>query len=240
MRHPRIPLGVGLYTRADAARLLKMHPQRITRWVKGYSYVWTVADDRRRGHQPPVIKTDLPRIDDTLSISFLELMELRVVREFLAADIPLQTVRVAWHHARQAFETDHPFAHRRVFLDEGRIFMAVGDQSGHPDLLEISSRKRPFQVVAGPIFARSVKEVEFDEKTLFVSRWWPLGLKTPIVLDPRIAFGAPVVEGTRVRTDVLARHGTSKPLSQVAKAYDLDAARVEAAIAFETKLAEAA
>lgn len=239
MPHTRVPLGVGFYTRAEAARFLRMRPDRVNRWVRGYSYSWKVAEDKRHGYQPPVIKTDLPILDDTLTLSFLELMELRVVKEFLDQEIPLQTVRVAWRHAAKAFQTGHPFAHHRVFLDQGRIFVATNDANA-PDLMEISSRKRPFQLIAGPIFARSVKELEFDEKTLFVRRWWPLGLKVPVVLDPHIAFGTPVIEGTRIPTEVVALHLRARSVEQVARAFEVDRARVEAAQTFESRLAQAA
>jgi len=239
MPHPRVPLGVGFYTRGDAARFLRMRPDRINRWVRGYSYSWKVAQDKRHGRQPPVIKTDLPLLEDTLTLSFLELMELRVVKEFLDQGIPLQTVRVAWRHAAHAFQTGHPFAHHRVFLDKGQIFMAL-DNATAPDLMEVSSRQRPFQVIAGPIFARSVKELEFDEKTLFVRRWWPLGLQVPVVLDPRIAFGAPVIEGTRIPTEIVGLHLRTRSVEQVAKAFEVDRPRVEAARTFESRLAQAA
>ena len=67
-------LGVGLYTRAEAARLLGLSPARASSWVKGYRYAWGPPEARRRGEQPAVIKTDIPPIDNTLAISFLELM----------------------------------------------------------------------------------------------------------------------------------------------------------------------
>lgn len=57
---PRL-LGVGLYTRADAVRLLKMTPSRVARWVKGYSYWLTYTTEPERRAQPPV---RLPRISN--------------------------------------------------------------------------------------------------------------------------------------------------------------------------------
>lgn len=233
-------LGVGIYTRAEAARLLHLTPGRVSSWVRGYRYSWGPKHRRRRGAQPPVIRTDIPVIDGTLAISFLELMELRVVKHFREQGIPLQTVRVAWQHAAQAFQTKHPFADRRVFVDEARIFMALDDQPAVPDVLEISSRKQPFQVIAGPFFARSLREAEFDERTQLVRRWWPRGRDVPIVLDPRIAFGAPVIAGTRIRTDILALYAESRRPQLVARAFGLDFEQVRAAINFESQLARAA
>lgn len=237
-REPLHLLGVGIYTRAEAARLLHLSPGRVSSWVRGYRYRWGPRTSRRAGSQPPVINTDIPSIDGALSISFLELMELRVVRQFRHRGIPLQTVRVAWHHASQAFGSTHPFADHRVFVDGLKIFAAAGN-SGNPDLLEISSRRSPFQLNAGPIFERSLQEIDFDEGGL-ARRWWPRGQTVPIVLDPQIAFGAPTVAGTRVSTQTLALYAKGNRVDEVAYALRLAPEQVEAAVQFETQLARAA
>jgi len=239
MSESRLPLGVGLYSRADASRLLGMHPARINRWVRGYSYSWMATAQRRRGHKPPVIHTDLPRIDGAIVLSFVELMELRVVQEFIVRGIPLQTVRVAWEHACKAFNAKHPFADQRMFVDAGAIFMAV-DGADSSDVLEVSHRGHPFQVVAGPIFAQSLEELEFDEGSSLARRWWPLGRGVPVVLDPRIAFGAPVVAGTGIRTETVAFYARRNPIDAVAKAYGVEALTMQAALKFESRLAQAA
>lgn len=236
----RVPLGVGIYSRAEASRLLGMTAQRISRWVCGYRYSWTLDGAVQRARQPPVIKTDLPRLDSALAISFLELMELRVVKAFIDLGVPLQTVRVAWDHARAAFRTEHPFANRRVYVDEGRIFMPTDDRRPLSAVLEVSSRRQPFQLIAGRIFLQSAEDVDFNRQTRLARRWWPLGLGTPIILDPRIAFGAPVVESTGIRTEIIALYARGRSPSQVANAFEIDDNRVRAALRFETQLRRAA
>lgn len=239
---PRVPLGVGIYSLNDVARLLQLKPGRVSRWLRGYRYTWDTKQlERRRGSKPAVIKTDLPVIEDTVAVSFLELMELLTVRRFVQEEeIPLQTVRVAWTHASRAFKTPHPFANRRVFTDRGQIFMALEDGPPVPDVLEISSRQRPFQVIAGPIFEQSLKEIDFDEETELARRWWPRGKHTPIVLDPRVVFGAPAIQGTRIPTDVVAGVALASSSDEAASAYQLDPEAVRAAVEFEVSLARAA
>lgn len=233
-------LGVGIYSRADAARLLDLAPARVTSWVRGYRYAWGPKERRRRGEQPAVIKTDIPTIEGSVSVSFLELVELFVVKQFRDKGIPLQTVRVAWNHAARTFETLHPFADRRVFTDGGRIFMALREDDLAPDVLEVSDRRMPFQIIAGPIFRHSFKEIEFDEHTDLARRWWPQGRQLPIVLDPAIAFGAPVVLGTRVPTAIIARYAETRATKVVAEAFELPSEQVKAAVEFESRLARAA
>lgn len=233
-------LGVGIYSRADVARLLHLAPGRVTSWVRGYRYAWGPKERRRRGEQPAVIRTDIPFIEGSLSVSFLELVELFVVKQFRDEGIPLQTVRVAWNHAARAFKTLHPFADRRVFTDGGHIFMALREDDLAPDVLEVSSRRMPFQIIAGPIFKHSVEGIEFDEHTALARRWWPHGRHLPIVLDPAIAFGAPVVQGTRVPTAIIARYSETRSIKVVAEAFELPSEQVKAAVEFESRLARAA
>jgi uncharacterized protein (DUF433 family) len=233
-------LGVGIYSRAEVARLLRLSPSRVSSWVRGYRYAWGPKERRRHGQQPAVVKTDIPTIDGSLSISFLELVELFVVKQFRDKGIPLQTVRVAWNHAAQAFQTSHPFADRRVFTDGGAIFMALRDDELWPDLLEVSSRREPFQIVAGPILRQSFDEIEFDDRTELARRWWPGGRGVPVVLDPAIAFGAPVIPGTRVPTAIIARYAETRAIDVVADAFELPSDQVSAAVEFERRLPRAA
>jgi len=236
---PRVPLGVGIYTRAEAARLLRLTPQRLSRWVRGYTY-WLKAGVPRRTHKPPVVRTDLPTIDGTVALSFLELMELRIIKAFVGKGVPLQRVRVAARRIADLFETTHPFAHQRVYTDREQIYVALSDAGVDPDLLQVTGRPASSQLIAGGIFDRYLEEVDFEETTALAERWFPLGRQMPIVLDPHIAFGAPVIVGTGIRTEVLAGYAAGNQPAVVARAFELELSRVQAAIDFETQLARAA
>lgn len=232
--------GVGIYVRADAARLLRMTPARLRRWVGGYTY-WlrdATSTNRARRRQPPVIRTDLPVIDRTVAISFLELMELRVVKAVVDAGVSLQHVRRAAQLAAEHFGTDHPFASRRVFTDGRAIFSAVSDDPQGPDVVKWRAGEIE-QVIAGGVFEQFLNEIEFDDATSLAERWWPLGRAVPVVLDPRVAFGAPIVAGTAVRTGVVARLAGSSSIEEAAVAYELERRQAEAAVEFERRLAAA-
>jgi uncharacterized protein (DUF433 family) len=233
-------LGVGIYSRAEAARLLHLTPQRLSRWVRGYTYWLKSGDAPRRTQQPPVVRTDLPTFDGTVALSFLELMELQVVKAFVSKGVPLQRVRVAARRIGELYGTEHPFAHRRVYTDHEQIFVASSDQSAWSDLMQVTGRRAAGQLVAGGIFDRYLEEIDFETDSALAERWFPLGRDVPVVLDPHIAFGAPVIAGTRIRTDVLALYAAANKVPTVARAFELEHARVQAAIDFETQLARAA
>lgn len=236
-------LGIGIYTRAEAARLLGLSPARVSSWIRGYRYSWGPRDARRRGKQPPVIQTDIPVFEGTLVVSFLELMELRVVKRFRDKGTSLQTVRLVWGRCAEAFGTSHPFAHHRFYADAGRILISLENEASDatPEILyEISSRREPLQAIAGLLVKESLEVVEFDTRTQLVREWRPRGPTTPVVLNPGIAFGAPTVAGTRVPTGVLYRFAQSHPVSNVAQLFELTEDQVTAALGFETLLAKAA
>lgn len=57
------------------------------------------------------------------------------------------------------------------------------------------------------------------------------------MLDPKIAFGAPIVEGTAVRTDVVAGMVKATSRESAAQVYVLSERQVDSAIEFEKALA---
>jgi len=240
LHRPPVPLGIGIYSRADAARLLKLGPQRLSRWVRGYTYWLKSGAQPRRTRQPPVVRTDLPTIDGTVALSFLELMELRVVRGFVEKGVPLQRVRVAARRIAEMFDTPHPFAHRRVFTDHEEIFVGLSESGPQPDLLQVTGRQASFQLIAGSLFEHYVEQIDFDATTSLAHRWFPMGRDVPVVLDPRIAFGAPVILGTRIRTDILCLYASGNPEPAVARAFEISPKELAAAMAFEAQLALAA
>jgi uncharacterized protein (DUF433 family)/DNA-binding transcriptional MerR regulator len=232
--------GIGIYSRAEAARLLGMTPSRLRRWVSGYTYWlhYDRSDHRQRREKPPVIVTDLPAIDSFIALSFLELMELRVVKALIDKGVSLQHIRAAARLASERFNTEHPFASRRVFTDGRAIFSAISADEAAPDVVKWR-RAEIDQLVAGGIFETFLQEIQFDPQTSLAYRWWPLGRNEPIILDPKISFGAPVVEGTAVRTTTVARMATHLSVEEAAVAYELQLRQAEAAVEFEAQLAAA-
>jgi len=234
-----IPLGMGIYSRAEAARLLRLTPPRLNRWVRGYTY-WLRSGTPRKTKQPPVVRADLPAIDGTIALSFLELMELRVVAALVSAGVPLQRVRVAASRISSDFQTSHPFAHRRLYTDREQVFVALAAENGEPDLLQVTGRRAGEQLIAGGIFEGYVEQIDFGVSTALAERWYPLGRHVPVVLDPRIAFGAPVIAGTGIRTDAISRYAAGNSVRALAGAFELERPRIEAALNFEAQLKRAA
>jgi uncharacterized protein (DUF433 family) len=232
---PRLATGIGIYSRSEVAHLLRMTPSRVTRWIRGYSY-WARSRPGRRTSQPAVVRVRPPRSSDLVVLSFVELMELRFVRALVSPPIgfSLQSVRRAAEIAAELFGTPHPFATGRIRHDGSKLLALLSDDT----LVELTRQHE--QLLASHVIEPFLRDVEFDDTTALASRWWPLGRGVPVVLDPAISFGAPVVEGTATRTDTVALLASHVDAASAAESYGIPIDAVGAAIRFEKELRAAA
>lgn len=214
-----------------------MTASRLRRWVNGYTYWLRRADVRVRQARPPVIsKSDLPIVRGVVALSFLELMELRVVRALVDQyRLPLQTVRRAARIAQQTFATRYPLASRAIYLEGQRIFAALSSDPDDAHVVELRPG-RTAQVQWARIFEPLMREVEFHPETSLARRWWPLAPNRAVVLDPAIMFGAPVIAGSRVRTNVAAAMAAVSSPAAAAAAFGVPESGVAAAVEFERRL----
>lgn len=178
-------------------------------------------------------------IDGKTAISFVELMELRVVRGLLEYGMTLQRIRGAAAVAATLFDTPHPFASRRWYTDGRRAFAEMEDDEGARNFLELSPG-RVEQIISGHLVGPFLAEIDFDPKTSLAFRWWPLGKQIPVVLDPKLAFGAPTISPTAIRTVTVSRMAVATSMPETEAAFQLEHHQVASAIKFEELLAAAA
>jgi hypothetical protein len=218
-------LGIGLYTAAEASRLLALPVAKVRRWLGGYR-------EARRAH-PPLWRPQLPRLDDQLGLGFLDLMQLRVIARVIAdTDISLQKLRQALVMAQDLLKHTHPFTTAHFRTDGQRLFVEIGQETDAPQLYDILGRQYGFHRIIEPSF----KDVDLQAE---ITRWWPLGKRRSVVLDPQRSFGAPIANGSGIPTAALAlaadRHGSAR---EAARWHPPATEReVEDAIAFEGRLA---
>lgn len=158
---------------------------------------------------------------------FFTLIELFTIAELRRLNVSMLTIRNARAELSSRFHTPHPFALGGILCSGRTLLKEMGDGV----LLELGSAgQTAFQKIIEPFCER----LDFDAATLLASRFYPLGKDVPIVVDPRHAFGRPVVEGTNVTTEAimaLIRGGES--LGDIAESLDISPEEVKAAKAFE-------
>lgn len=136
--------------------------------------------------------------------------------------------------ARLLANEPHPFAHREWFADPHGIYLRLGKKSGEKILIEMAGDA---QVSIEPFLGVYLKQIRFDRVSGIADAWYPLGPETPVVIDPKIAFGLPTVSTATVRTDILAGHRRGgDSVADIAYWYGVQEYEVEAAVKFEEQL----
>ena len=110
-----IPLGIGFYTIAEAARLVRIPAPKVRRWLSGYDY----KIDGELRHMPRLWTPQLPKLDNHQELGFRDLVELRFVHAFIEQGLGLRTIRRCMNYARNCIADDHPFSTRQ-FRTDGR------------------------------------------------------------------------------------------------------------------------
>jgi uncharacterized protein (DUF433 family) len=176
---------------------------------------------------------ELKPIDDKLALGFLDLQEVRFIDAFLKAGVSWHLLRAAHGIARRRYEAEHPFCTRRSVTDGRQIIEEIGAQSERIAYEEVVEGQRIFPKAIQPF----LRELEFDDKDRVI-RWWPLGTKRSVVLDPQRQFGQPIAAKSGVATVILqAAAAAGQSAEEIADWYEIDVAAVRDAIDFEQALA---
>jgi hypothetical protein len=229
--NPKAWIGVGIYTVPEAAGYLHENGDDVRRWAFGY---------RRRRHgqdveHPPLIHTQLPKVDGELAITFLELVELMYIRGFARAGASWKTIKVAAKTASRIFQTEHPFAMKRFFADPEGIYALIEETVGDDSLVELVGHG---QHTLRDLVQPYLGQLDFDPKEV-ARRWWPLGCGGGVVLDPQIAFGAPIVAEVGIPTRALSSAfeaevaaGRKAAIETVAWMYEVKPQHIEMSLSF--------
>lgn len=214
-------IGVGIYTPAEAGRLIAVPAKRLRRWL--------------RGHETPHARYDalwLPQIDlgdGEIYLGFRDLIEARVADAFIRRGLSAQKVRLAIRLAREMVGIDRPLSTIRFRTDGRTVFLQMREEDGSDRVLDVLGRQYAFREVIEP----SLKAVEFDEAGA-PARWWPSGVKAGILVDPARSFGQPIEASTSIPTAALATAVAAEgSVDAAARAWGVAPAVFRRALAFE-------
>lgn len=226
-------LGAGLYTISEAARLVREEPRKVRRWLAGYS--WRYRDGR--SYSGPLWHTQFENEDlpGGRVIGFRDLLELRVVRHFIAHGVDLRVIRATIEAASKDFGDAYPLSNRRFLTDGKRIFLQATAETGDTKLIDVLRK----QYVMRPVINKSLYAgIDYDDNNNAL-RWYPEAKNKIVVLDPEVQFGTPIIVKVGVPTDTIydAWRAEGKRSAVVARIYDITPAQVNAAVGFEQRLA---
>jgi len=224
--------GVGIYTPAEAAALLKAPVAEVRRWAFGYTRVRRGA--RRR--YEPLIRTSLPELEGQRALTFMELVEMMFIKGFRKAGVSWNTIHEAATVAARIYQSEHPFAMRQFFADPGGVYALLREVDGGESLVRlVGSGQHVFAELVRPYLG----QLEFAPSEM-PTRWWPLGKEGRVVVDPTVSFGQPIVAEAGIPTRVLAEalaaeteYDPKTALERVAWVYKIPERHVHTATRFE-------
>ena len=168
---------------------------------------------------------------DPATLSFSNLIEAHVLRSLRTEHgVPLVAVRQALAYAQRELKIDQLLLREELCTAGGELFL---DRYGKLTNLSASG-----QLAMRMVFDAHLKRVEWG-KLRFRVRLYPFLVSEsvdakPIVIDPLISFGRPVVSKAFISTrSIVDRIDAGENVEDVARDYDLTREVVEEAIVYE-------
>jgi len=174
----RARLFVPNYRIGEAARYAHISPQTVANWHQP-------SNANRRG--------TLSNKDKGQALSYLQLIEVAVVSNFRKAGISLAKIRAAREYVSKQLEAEFPFAEYRFKTDGRELWMDYAQIEAEMGDRKLLAASQGGQLAWADIIGR-LKEFDYEDDKLAV-RWHVAGKGKNIIIDPRIQFGAPSVNG---------------------------------------------
>jgi uncharacterized protein (DUF433 family) len=210
------------YTAAEAARYARTSPVTARRWLKGYEY--QTVRGRRRSSQVTSHQAG------ERFLTFYDLVEVAAIASAKNAGVKLPRIRAAIEYAQERFKADRPLLLER-FLTDGRD-LYLHEIEGSGDLHVNASQAGQ---IAFPYIAEVLRHLKYESERPI--QWWPAGLDRPILVDPRVGFGQPLIYPSGVRTEtVVDRFLAGERMGAIAEEFGLTRELIEEALRFENRL----
>lgn len=218
----RDPRELPAYGLIEAAHYLRLPEQTIRQWLYGRPLPSGKVSK-------PLVS---PASPNTYQLSFINLLELHVLSAIRREhNVNMKKIRQAVGELEKQFHSQHPLVDQEMLTDGTDIFVeSIG---------QLINLNRHGQYAMREVLSAYLKRIERDEKGLAV-RLYPftrrMGEETPrlIAIDPRVAFGRPVIAGTRIPTaEVAERFKAGDSLDDLLREYGASPAQIHEAIRCE-------
>lgn len=214
------------YTIAEAARCLGLPAATVRRWSSP------------RASRPPLIVPPPRSAPRPVLLSFFNLVELHVLAAIRRGHIvSLPKVRSALDCRRRelAPEDSHPLLSRVMAADGRQLFARR-----YGELLGLD---RGGQASLGGALDAALRRVDRDDRGL-PAKLYPFAsggmedARMPIVVEPGLSAGRPVINGTGLVAEIVAeRRRAGESIRELARDYGRPSEEVEAAVRFRSDLA---
>lgn len=213
------------YSMVEAAHYLNLPVSTFSSWFRGQS-----------GFKPVLRKDGKPGE----GISFLNLVEAHVLAAIRREHrIPLQKVRRALLYVKRMLDIERPLISFQFETDGVDLLVR--------ELEKLVNVSRAGQLEIEPVVRAFLTRIRRDPAGIpiklypFIRKQMSASDPAPIEIDPRIAFGRPVLKGRGVPTAVLAdRFKAGDSLAELAEDHETSTQAIEEAIRCELSQRKAA
>jgi uncharacterized protein (DUF433 family) len=220
------------YPAAEAARILNLSIATVRAWCFGYTY--RTGKGSAKKFQPVIRPAD----PNARLLSFANLCELHVLSAIRRHHkISLRRVRDSVEYLHSKLDGDRPLIDSQFSTNGIDLFVQHASK-----LLNVSQQGQ--EALRGD-FELALARIERDSHGAPV-RLFPFSRTSvsdkqqpkTIVIDPRLAFGRPVLSSAAIRTEVIVgRFRAGDSMAEMAKDYGVDEKEIEEALRFEQRSA---
>lgn len=216
VRQTTDPADAPAYTLSEAAALVGVPVSTLQKWTRG-RVSQTESGPRRSA---AIIVTPEPRF-----LSFINVVEAHILAGLRKERIALEKIRSAVHFVDRHFKVKHALARQEFKTDGVDLFI---------DRLEdgLVNASRDGQGAMRTILETHLRRVEYRNGRAV--RLFPLHREEApraVVIDPRRAFGRPVLIGTSVPiSDIASRWRRGDSIEQLARDFEVKPADIEEAL----------
>ena len=209
-----------VYSLGYAASLLGLRRERVRAWLDGY--------ERGGRRYLPMIRESSAGESD---VTWGEFVELGYLREHRRKSVSLQYLRPVIASLREEFQTLHPLATAKPYVEGRELVMKLQDKHGLPQRIAIIRRKGG-SLIPTKDTERFLQKVVFDPPDIGDAvRFHPAGTTSPVVIDPLRRFGDPTLDGVAVER-LWELHDAGESVTEIAEAYDMAEDRIRIAISY--------
>ena len=201
------------YRIKEAARYCGESPQTIYNWH----------------HRDTISGLTLPGTAAGKPLSYLQLVEVAVVARFRQLGVPLENIRKARSYLATTLNEEYPFA-VYAFKTEGVHLLLDFANVEQDDALRLIVADRYGQLGWAPLLEDRL--LEFDYEDNLALKWHVGGRSSLVLIDPRIAFGAPTVQGLPTWV-IKGRHIAGESMADIMDDFGVDEAAVKDGLKFE-------
>ena len=217
-------LSSGIYSIPQAARLVGVHAKKLRGWVTGYGEMMKA---------PPLIQSEIPELPHRFAISFLNLIEARLIYAFSQQGVPVRSIRLMAVEARRFLRHPHPFATSMMFrTDRRKIFITALNKTGVPQLYDLKGKNFGMW----DVLERELTDEIVYGPTGLATAWYPRKATLPrIYVHPKVSFGQPAIDKSGVPTETLyeAYLAEGNNYQAVARWFNVPPEHVKEAVQFE-------